>query len=139
MLENEGAYCRRILCLALVWLPSVVQWRKHAKHLNSFQLVIILGYRRNGLRDQALKCFEQMIDTDVCPQVVMYMCCLKACGIVGSLEIGKGIDLDVRKQDLLQINVILRNTLVDMYANWGELAKAQEMYSKRGLFETLQT
>ena len=61
-----------------------------------FSNVMILGYRRNGLRDQALKCFEQMIDTDVCPQVVMYMCCLKACGIAGSLEIGKGIDLDVR-------------------------------------------
>ena len=88
---------------------------------------IIAGYAENGLGDEALKCFRQMHDEGVCPNTVTYISVLKACGMVGCLEIGEDIGTKVRKQGLLSKDVAIGNALVDMYSKCGVFEKAKEV------------
>jgi pentatricopeptide repeat protein len=91
---------------------------------------LIGGYTQNGLGDKALQCFRQMRDAGVCPNVVTYITVLKACGIVGCLEIGVEIDAEVRKQGLLQKEVSLGNALVDMYCKCGAVERAHDVFEE---------
>ena len=91
---------------------------------------LISGYVKNGIGDEALKCFRQMQSAGITPDVVTYICIAKACGIVGSLDIGERIDADVRKQRLLEKDVVLGTALVDMYCRCGALEKAHETFEQ---------
>ena len=55
---------------------------------------------------------------------------MKACGSVRSLQIGEEIDAEVRKQGLLQKDVVLGTALVNMYAKCGMLEKAQKLHDE---------
>ena len=59
---------------------------------------LIAGYGQQGLGYKALDCFRQMENAGVYPDPVTYVCVVKACGIVGSQEIGKYIYAEIRKQ-----------------------------------------
>jgi pentatricopeptide repeat protein len=89
---------------------------------------LIAGYVERGIARKALECFERMRGDDrgVCPDKVTYICVLKACGMIGSLEIGEEIDAQARKQGLLREDVLLGTSLVGMYAKCGALEKARE-------------
>ena len=90
---------------------------------------LISGYARNGLGDEALKCFKEMQeDANVCPNGVTFVCTLKACGMVGCIDIGEAIDVEVRKQGLLQKDIMVGTALVDMYCKCGALEKAREVF-----------
>ena len=80
---------------------------------------IITGHVQNGLTNEALKCFFRMESEGVLADEVTYICILKACCTVESLEIGQTIDAKVREQGLLEKNVILGNALVRMYSECG--------------------
>jgi pentatricopeptide repeat protein len=69
-----------------------------------------------------------MEDEGVPPNEVTYICILKACSTIGSLEIGKDIDEQVHNLGLLQKNSVLANTLLHMYSKCGALGKAQEVF-----------
>ena len=69
-----------------------------------------------------------MLDAGISPDAVNYMCVLKACRAVRSLEMGEDIDTEVRKRGLLQSNIALGSELVDMYAKCGALEKAREVF-----------
>ena len=71
-----------------------------------------------------------MQDEGICPTVVTISCVLKACIIVGSLEIVEEIHAEVRKQGLLQKDIVLGTTLLDMYAKCGALDKAREVFER---------
>ena len=88
---------------------------------------LITGYVRHGLVNEALECYGRMRSENVAPDVVTYTCILKACGIIGSLEIGEPVAAEVQKQGLFRKDIMLGNTLVDMYAKCGALSKAQEL------------
>ena len=89
---------------------------------------LIGGYVRNGLSNEALKCFTQMQDVGVHPDAVTYAHILKACGNVGSLDIGEDVDAHVRKRKLLQRDIVLGNALIDMYCKCGAIEKAREVF-----------
>ena len=91
---------------------------------------LISGYVQNGIGDKALKCFRWMQDSGVRPDAVMYACVLKACGIVGSLQVGEYIDAEVRKKGLLYKDIVLSNTLMDMYSKCDALEKARELFEQ---------
>jgi pentatricopeptide repeat protein len=91
---------------------------------------LIAGYTQNGLGHEALGCFEHMRDDNVRADAITYVSVLKACGMVGSLEIGEYVDAEVRKQGLLQEDVILGNALADMYAKCGAVEKAQQVFEQ---------
>jgi pentatricopeptide repeat protein len=98
---------------------------------------LIAGYAQCGLGDEALKCYREMRDAGVSPDVVTYTCILKACGIVGSLEIGQDIAAEIRRKGLFLHNVVLSTALVDMYAKCGDLGKAREVFEQLPVHEVV--
>jgi pentatricopeptide repeat protein len=96
---------------------SVVTWN-----------ALMAGYSQHGCGEEILKCFKEMKDEGIAPDPVTYICVLKACGIADCLKLGEEIDADVRKQGLLQKDIVLGTTLLDMYAKCGALDKAREIF-----------
>ena len=71
-----------------------------------------------------------MLDAGISPDAVNYMCVLKACRAVRSLEMGEDIDTEVRKRGLLQSNIALGSELVDMYAKCKSLEDACNVFDE---------
>ncbi|KAH7315277.1 hypothetical protein KP509_21G042400 [Ceratopteris richardii] len=88
---------------------------------------LILEYVRRDRCHDALQLFELIKSEGLNPNAVTLSCMLKACGNIGALSKGKEIHDEVSKQRLLEKSVIIGNSLVDMYARCGALAKAQEV------------
>ena len=63
----------------------------------------------------------------ISPNEVTFICVLKACGSIGSLELGKEIHREISEQGLLGKDIVLGTALVDMYAQYGVLEKAQDV------------
>ena len=101
-------------------LQNVVQWNE-----------LITSYVNNNLYEKAMASFEQMkAEGVITPDSITFTCVLKACGIVGSLEIGEEVYEEIRKRGLLQKDVVLGNSLVDMYCKCGTLEKAQHVFDQ---------
>jgi pentatricopeptide repeat protein len=93
--------------------------------------VLIAGYVQHGYFENALKCFRQMKEEKgVYPNAATFSCILKACGSLGTLEMGKEIHEEITEKNLLKDNVVLGTALVDMYAKCGSLEKAQEVFQE---------
>ncbi|MCO5600515.1 hypothetical protein L7F22_054628 [Adiantum nelumboides] len=75
---------------------------------------LLLGYVQNGQGQQALHCFEHMQHEGICPDVVTYLCILKACAMIGVIDKGKQIHDEIIPQGLLENDVGLGGALVDM-------------------------
>jgi pentatricopeptide repeat protein len=89
---------------------------------------LIAGHAQLGQCAEALSCFERMQnDDDLCPDVVTFLCILKACGNAGALDKGKTIHEEIVDRGLLGKHIELGNALVDMYAKCGAIASAQEV------------
>ncbi|KAI5058733.1 hypothetical protein GOP47_0026903 [Adiantum capillus-veneris] len=99
--------------------PNVFTWN-----------ALITGYVRYGHCEEALKCVSQMQLAGVTPDIVTYVCVLKACGVVGAIDKGEELYDDICKRALLGENVILGSTLVDMFARCGHVGKAQQIFDK---------
>ncbi|KAI5064467.1 hypothetical protein GOP47_0021137 [Adiantum capillus-veneris] len=88
---------------------------------------LIGGYAQKGQGEQALTCFEHMLHEGIFPDAVTFNCVLKACGSIRAVDKGERIHDDISKQGLLQKNVLLGNSLVNMYAKCGALARAEQV------------
>ena len=89
---------------------------------------LIAGYAQHGYGEEALVCFECMQEEGFLPDVVTFLSVLRACGSLGYAHKGKRIHaLIVKKDGVLEKNVIIGNALVDMYVKCGLLAKAREV------------
>ena len=91
---------------------------------------IISGYAQHGHGEEALHCFRRMRQDNLLPNVVTFVCTLKACGSLGASEKGQEIHSTIVKGGLLRGNVILGYALVDMYAKCGALKKAQGVFDE---------
>jgi pentatricopeptide repeat protein len=91
---------------------------------------LISGYVQGGDAEEALNCFEQMLQGGFSPNSVTFLCILNACSSLGSIGKGKEIHNDVLREGLLKKHSLLGNALVDMYAKCGLLIKAQEVFDE---------
>ena len=92
---------------------------------------LIMGYIRYGLNDEVLKCFKMMQEEDdIFPDAVTFICILKACGNMGLIGMGEEIHIEVRNNGLIEKDILLGTTLVDMYAKMGMLEKAKEVFEE---------
>ncbi|KAJ7524559.1 hypothetical protein O6H91_17G011300 [Diphasiastrum complanatum] len=97
---------------------------------------MIAGYAQNGLGKEALALYEQMKQEGVQPDTVTFVLLLKACASLAVLEQGKRLHSDITKRGF-QSDVIVGNTLVDMYAKCGCTEYAHELLnnmSERNVF-----
>ncbi|KAJ7568200.1 hypothetical protein O6H91_01G022800 [Diphasiastrum complanatum] len=89
---------------------------------------MIAGYAQNGLSKEALALYEQMKQEGMQPNNVTLVLLLKACASLAALEQGKQLHCDVIKRGF-QSDVIVGNTLVDMYAKCGRTEDASELFN----------
>jgi pentatricopeptide repeat protein len=74
---------------------------------------LISGYAHHQMHDEAMRCFRRMQQEGVFPDVVTFLCILKACGSLEFLATGEEIHAMAANSEK---SILLYNTLVDMYA-----------------------
>ncbi|KAI5073976.1 hypothetical protein GOP47_0011989 [Adiantum capillus-veneris] len=89
---------------------------------------LIGGYVQHGFGDKALGCFHTMHLEGFSPDTITFVCLLKACGSTGAACIGQALHSQIASHGLAEYCEIVGNALVDMYANCGMLAEAQEIF-----------
>ncbi|KAH7438147.1 hypothetical protein KP509_04G002600 [Ceratopteris richardii] len=89
---------------------------------------LIGGFAKDGSAEKALAFYEQMQLEGVSPNSVTYLCCLKACGIIGEIDKGKEIHDELILKKILKTDVNVGNALVDMYSKCGCLLEAQHVF-----------
>ncbi|KAJ7540063.1 hypothetical protein O6H91_10G000500 [Diphasiastrum complanatum] len=88
---------------------------------------MIAGYAQNGLGKEALALYEQMKQEGMQPNNVTFVLLLKACANLAALEQGKQLHFEIIKRGF-QSDVVVGNTLVDMYAKCGCTEDARELF-----------
>ena len=88
---------------------------------------LILGYARQELSSEALKCFERMQRERISPNEVTFIYLLKACGSIGAIDEGIRVHDEIANRAILEKSIAVGNALIDMYAKCGVLTKAQQV------------
>lgn len=96
-------------------------------HRNSFSWnFLITGYVQHGLPQYALTLYQSMASLLVSGDA--FVALLKACTNLKNMELGSKIHAEVAKNGLLERNLFVANSVVDMYAKCGCLAEAQGVF-----------
>lgn len=90
---------------------------------------LIGGYSEHGSGAEALACAKLMQLEGISLDAVTIVCCLRACSSLGAKEMGQEIHTDIAKK-ALETELLVGNSLVDMYARCGSLATAQDLFDK---------
>lgn len=90
---------------------------------------LITGYVDYGLGEEALNCLEKMQLEGICPDLVTFVCSLRACGSTGALNKGRELHAQVFKQGFERGKYVV-STVVDMYAKCGSLSEAQDVFDE---------
>lgn len=85
---------------------------------------LVGGYAQHGQGAHALRCLKCMQQEGLSPDAVTLTCILKACSSIGAVEKGQEVHAEIVKTGLLEIDVVLGNASIDMYAKYGALSKA---------------
>lgn len=75
-----------------------------------------------------MRCYEQMQLQGFSPDAITLVCSLKACGSIGAKRKGWEIQAEIERRGLIERDLFVGSTLVDIYAKWGLLEKAQQMF-----------
>ncbi|KAH7443404.1 hypothetical protein KP509_02G033100 [Ceratopteris richardii] len=95
---------------------SVVSWT-----------TLIRGYAQGKQYEEALACFEHMQEAGFTPDVVAFVCILKACGSLRGLDEGQKIHAEVVRRILDKKSIAIANAVIDMYTKCCALEKAHEV------------
>ncbi|KAJ7527173.1 hypothetical protein O6H91_16G040000 [Diphasiastrum complanatum] len=88
---------------------------------------IISAYADSGEVQEAINLFQQMQETGLAPDKVLFVVVLKACASLAILEQGKQLHSEIIKRGF-QSDVVVGNTLVNMYAKCGCTEDARELF-----------
>ena len=92
---------------------------------------LIAGYAEHGHSEEALNCFESMqMDDDVFPNAITLVFSLKACSTLGAIVKGQEIHAHIEKRGFIGGDLIVGNTIVDMYATCGCLPEAHQIFDR---------
>ncbi|KAI5067673.1 hypothetical protein GOP47_0018201 [Adiantum capillus-veneris] len=91
---------------------------------------LMVGYTEHGQDEDAIECFEKMKAEGLPPNEITFISSLKACGNISATEKGAEIHVELERQGLLERNPVVGTSLVDMYAKFGLLAKAQQVFCR---------
>ncbi|MCO5577308.1 hypothetical protein L7F22_031135 [Adiantum nelumboides] len=89
---------------------------------------LISGYTQHGKSLLALEHYEEMQNTGLTPDDYLFSCALKACGSIQAITLGLLIHDKIIRQNG-EGNVVLGNTLIDMYAKCGDLTDGQKVFN----------
>jgi pentatricopeptide repeat protein len=91
---------------------------------------LIAGYVQHGHVEKAMDCCEDMKRDGFSPNVVTFGCLLKLCSNARAITKGHEIHGEIIKGGLLDKSIILCNALVEMYATYGALSEAREVFDR---------
>ena len=91
---------------------------------------LIAGYAQHGQTHTAVTCFKQMKSLCLSPTPSIFTCILKAIGRARALDQGTAIHDEIAEMGLLEKDVVLGASLVNMYVKCGALAKAQQVFDE---------
>ena len=91
--------------------------------------VLISGYTQQGKNEEALDCFEQMQTEGISPDPTTFSYILRACAVTGAVEKGKHMHDQIVRDKLIEKHSSLGTSLVDMYAKFGEMEKAEQVFN----------
>eukprot|EP00250_Pteridium_aquilinum_P004688 c14890_g1_i1 orf=113-1186(+) len=89
---------------------------------------MISSYVQHGDGSSALDLYRKMRNEGLKPNKFIMSSILKACGLIGDFTLGKQVHEEIGQLNL-ESDVVLGNALVDMYAKFGRLHKAHEVFS----------
>ncbi|MCO5583491.1 hypothetical protein L7F22_037402 [Adiantum nelumboides] len=89
--------------------------------------ILITDYIDNGLDKEAIRCFKLLQDTSLALDVVSLIGGLKACSMVQEISTARDIHCFAIRLGC-EDNVMISNTLVDMYMKCGCLEDAQKVF-----------
>lgn len=91
---------------------------------------MIGGYARQGFGQEALDLYSMMPKDGVSrPNKVTFICLLKACASIGAMHEGQLLHSQMQEQGL-ETDLVVGNTLIDMYAKCGQLKHAHEVFDR---------
>lgn len=90
---------------------------------------MIAGYAQNGHANEALSLFNQMLLTDVKPNVVTMVSVLPACAHLSALQQGRRIHGYIIRSGF-NADVSVGNALIDMYAKCGNIGIACQYFDQ---------
>ncbi|CAN8325884.1 unnamed protein product [Cochlearia groenlandica] len=88
---------------------------------------LISGYAELGQYEDAMALYFQMSEDGVRPDRFTFPRVLKACGGIGSIQIGEAIHRDLVKEGY-GYDVFVLNALVDMYSKCGDIVKGRIVF-----------
>ncbi|KAL7585660.1 hypothetical protein Lser_V15G42744 [Lactuca serriola] len=92
---------------------------------------LITCYEQNGPPSEALHVFTNMMNSKIQPDEVTLASLISACATLANLNLGREIHNQVIKSNKLTKDLVICNTLVDMYAKCGRISEA------RWIFDTI--
>eukprot|EP00250_Pteridium_aquilinum_P000338 c10374_g3_i1 orf=1-639(-) len=90
---------------------------------------LIAGCVKHGNSEEALLCVEQMQHEGISPNAFTLVCCSKACGSLKATDRGQEIHTQVVEKGL-ERELLIGNSLVDMYVKCGLLEMAKAVLDK---------
>eukprot|EP00250_Pteridium_aquilinum_P020790 c24948_g3_i1 orf=1265-4363(-) len=90
---------------------------------------LITGYSEHGLDIESIKCVKQMQREGVLPDSTAFVCGLKACCNMQDMDEGQALYAEIVKEGY-ERDALVGSTLVDLYAKFGLLQEAQEVFDK---------
>lgn len=91
--------------------------------------IMLGGYSKHQCFQEVLHIYEQMRNEGVIPDKFMFTNVINACANLRLLESGKQVHADLLKCGI-KTDIILANTLIDMYAKCGSVRQARELFDK---------
>lgn len=88
---------------------------------------LISGYAQVGLCVDAIALYFQMVEEGVEPDLFTFPRVLKACGGIGSLQVGEEVHRHVVRYGFFNDGFVL-NALLDMYSKCGDIVKARKIF-----------
>lgn len=89
---------------------------------------MVTAYTTNRRPDKAIGLYNHMLQCELAtPNGFLYSAVLKACALAGDLQLGRLIHKRIGREDL-DSDVILMNTLLDMYVKCGSLSDAKKVF-----------
>ena len=90
---------------------------------------VIGVYAEHGCLEESINCIERMQEESISPDAVSFISCLKACSSNKSIEKGQKLHQQVIIKGFLISNVVVGNSVVDMYLKCGMISKAHEVFN----------
>lgn len=117
MYANFGLHAEAKQVFDMIPARDVVSWN-----------ALISGYAQHGHGEEAFLCFNKMQHEGVLLDTTTAIGLLKSCASAGASEKGRELHAELERQGFVGKDLILSNSIINMYASCGMLAKAQQVF-----------